>query len=157
MKLLFIDDEQTFLKYLAKRLVLDGFTVKTTFSGEEGVEAAARENFDVAVVDLQMPGIDGIEVQKRLKDLQPFLPCIVLTGHGSVENALESGKYNAFKFLSKPVDMDTLIETIQAAYDHRMQQEGKPANQGNGASEAKKQGAISKLYNKFRGIYGVEK
>ncbi len=155
MKLLFIDDEQTFLKYLAKRLVLDGFSVKTTFSGEEGVEAAAKEDFDVAVVDLQMPGIDGIEVQKRLKDLQPFLPCIVLTGHGSVENALESGKYNAFKFLSKPVDMDTLIETINAAYAHRLQQEGKPADPGNGVAD-KKQGTISKLYNKFRGIYGVE-
>lgn len=156
MKLLFIDDEQTFLKYLAKRLVLDGFTVTTTFSGEEGVEAAAREEFDVAVVDLQMPGIDGIEVQKRLKDLQPFLPCIVLTGHGSVENALESGKYNAFKFLSKPVDMDTLIETIQAAHAHRLQQEGRPADQAD-AFDKKKQGTISKLYNKFRGIYGVEK
>jgi DNA-binding NtrC family response regulator len=157
MKLLFIDDEQTFLKYLAKRLVLDGFTVKTTFSGEEGVEAAAKENFDVAVVDLQMPGIDGIEAQKQLKDLQPFLPCIVLTGHGSVENALESGKYNAYKFLSKPVDMDTLIETINAAYAHRMQQEGKDADQGNGAAGDEKQGTISKLYNKFRGIYGVDK
>lgn len=157
MKLLFIDDEQTFLKYLAKRLVLDGFTVKTAFSGEEGVEAAAREEFDVAVVDLQMPGIDGIEVQKRLKNLQPFLPCIVLTGHGSVENALESGKYNAFKFLSKPVDMDTLIETINAAYAHRLKQEGKPSDYGNGDSKDKKPGTISKLYNKFRGIYGVDK
>lgn len=57
MKLLFIDDEQTFLKYLAKRLVLEGFTVKTTFSGEEGVEAASKEAFDVAVVDLQMSDI----------------------------------------------------------------------------------------------------
>jgi two-component system NtrC family response regulator len=156
MKLLFIDDEQTFLKYLAKRLVLDGFTVTTTFSGEEGVEAATREEFDVAVVDLQMPGIDGIEVQKRLKDLQPLLPCIVLTGHGSVENALESGKYNAFKFLSKPVDMDTLIETIQAAHAHRLKQEGKGADPTKTLDE-KKQGTISKLYNKFRGIYGVEK
>jgi len=157
MKLLFIDDEQTFLKYLAKRLILDGFTVKTTFSGEEGVDAAAKEDFDVAVVDLQMPGIDGIEVQKRLKDLQPFLPCIVLTGHGSVENALESGKYNAFKFLSKPVDMDTLIDTINAAHAHRLQQEGKTPGQEDEASGENKKGAISKLYNKFRKIYGVEK
>ena len=157
MKLLFIDDEQTFLKYLAKRLVLDGFVVKTTFSGEEGVAAAARENFDVAVVDLQMPGIDGIEVQRQLKDLQPNLPCIVLTGHGSVENALESGKYNAFKFLSKPVDMETLIETINAAYDHRMAQEGKRAGQSDGDSGSDKKGALSKLYQKFRKIYGVEK
>jgi two-component system NtrC family response regulator len=157
MKLLFIDDEQTFLKYLAKRLVLDGFTVKTTFSGEEGVEAAAKEDFDVAVVDLQMPGIDGIEVQKRLKDLQPFLPCIVLTGHGSVENALESGKYNAFKFLSKPVDMDTLIETIKAAYDHRLKQEGRTRTSEEDVSGAKQKGTLGRLFDKFRGIYGVEK
>ena len=157
MKLLFIDDEQTFLKYLAKRLVLDGFTVKTTFSGEEGVEAAAKEDFDVAVVDLQMPGIDGIEVQKRLKDLQPMLPCIILTGHGSVENALESGKYNAFKFLSKPVDMDTLIETLNAAYDYRMKQEQSSSQPDSSQTQAKKEGTISKLYGKFRKLYGVEK
>ena len=157
MKLLFIDDEQTFLKYLAKRLVLDGFTVKTTFSGEEGVEAATKEDFDVAVVDLQMPGIDGIEVQKRPKDLHPNLPCIVLTGHGSVENALESGKYNAFKFLSKPVDMDTLIETINAAYDFRNQQEQLSSNPDGAQTGAKKEGAIAKLYGKFRKLYGVEK
>jgi DNA-binding NtrC family response regulator len=155
MKLLFIDDEQTFLKYIAKRLMLEGFEVKTTFSGEEGVAAAAQEVFDVAVVDLQMPGIDGIEVQRRLKDLQPDLPCIVLTGHGSVENALESGKYNAFKFLSKPVDMDTLIETIQAAHDLRRQKEtaGTPEE---GAASAH-QGPVSRFFKKFRRIYGVEK
>jgi len=157
MKLLFVDDEQTFLKYLAKRLVLDGFTVKTTFSGEEGVEAAANQDFDVAVVDLQMPGIDGIEVQKRLKDLQPNLPCIVLTGHGSVENALESGKYNAFKFLSKPVDMDTLIETINAAYDHRVQQEKSSFGPEDPQTGTKKASPIKKLYGKFRKLYGVEK
>jgi len=157
MKLLFIDDEQTFLKYLAKRLVLDGFTVTTTFSGEEGVEAASTEDFDVAVVDLQMPGIDGIEVQKRLKDLQPTLPCIVLTGHGSVENALESGKYNAFKFLSKPVDMDTLIETVNAAYDHRVQQEQSSSGSDRPQSAEKNEGTVAKLYGKFRKLYGVEK
>ncbi len=157
MKLLFIDDEQTFLKYLAKRLLLDGFSVKTTFSGEEGVEVASKEDFDVAVVDLQMPGIDGIEVQRRLKDLQPNLPCIVLTGHGSVENALESGKYNAFKFLSKPVDMDTLIATINAAYDFRIQQEKLFQEKSNVGKGSGKEGPISKLYGKFRKLYGVEK
>lgn len=154
MKLLFIDDEQTFLKYIAKRLFLDGFIVKTTFSGEEGVEAAANENFDVAVVDLQMPGIDGIEVQKRLKELHPTLPCIVLTGHGSVENALESGKYNAFKFLSKPVDMETLIETINAAYAFRLKLENGSAD---AEAEESDKGVLTKLYDKFRRLYGVEK
>ncbi len=158
MKLLFIDDEQTFLKYLAKRFVIDGFDDKTTFSGEEGVDAAANEEFDVAVVDLQMPGIDGIEVQKRLKDLQPNLPCIVLTGHGSVENALESGKYGAFKFLSKPVDMDTLIETIKAAYEQRPDRKPlQPDDLESDSSHPKKEGTMSKFYSKFRKLYGVDK
>ncbi len=158
MKLLFIDDEQTFLKYLTKRLIIDGFSVTTTFSGEEGVEAAVKEKFDVAVVDLQMPGIDGIEVQKRLKDLQPNLPCIVLTGHGSVENALESGKYNAFKFLSKPVDMDTLIDTINDAYAFRMEnEEASPESGDDSETDPKKAGKLSKVVNKFRKLYGVDK
>ncbi|MFO7748629.1 MAG: response regulator [Desulfobacteraceae bacterium] len=158
MKLLFIDDEQTFLKYLAKRLTLDGFTVKTTFSGEEGVQAAADEEFDVAVVDLQMPGIDGIEVQKRLKDLQPNLPCIVLTGHGSVEKALESGKYNAFKFLSKPVDMDTLIQVINDAYksrDDKKDLSDEPEKEP--SSSNSKPGKLKKAFGKFRKLYGVDK
>lgn len=157
MKLLFIDDEQTFLNYLAKRLVLDGFDVTTTFSGEEGVDAASKESFDVAVVDLQMPGIDGIEVQKRLKDLQPNLPCIVLTGHGNVEKALESGKYNAFKFLSKPVDMDTLIQTIKAANEFRMNKEKSSSKTDAPESGTQKKGVVSKLYGKFSKLYGVDK
>ena len=158
MKLLFVDDEQTFLKYLTKRLVLDGFTVTTTFSGEEGIKVAANEDFDVAVVDLQMPGMNGIEVQKRLKELQPSLPCIVLTGHGSIENALESGKYNAFKFLSKPIDMDTLIDTINAAYDYRLKQEKSTSeSEKNTQSNAKNEGKIKKAINKFRKLYGVDK
>ena len=158
MKLLFIDDEQTFLKYISKRLALDGFTVKTTFSGEEGVEAAANEDFDVAVVDLRMPGIDGTEVLKRLKELQPLLPCIVLTGYGSVENALESGKYNAFSFLTKPVDMDTLVESLQAALEHRKEQEKlAPGAAGSKNSGADRDGAVKKVFRKFRKLYGVEK
>ena len=68
------------------------FMVKATFSGEEAVEAASDANFDVAVVDLKMPGIDGVETQRRLKQVQPLLQCIVLTGHGSIESALESEK-----------------------------------------------------------------
>jgi two-component system NtrC family response regulator len=158
MKLLFIDDEQTFLKYISKRLALDGFTVKTTFSGEEGVEAAANEDFDVAVVDLKMPGIDGTEVLKRLKELQPLLPCIVLTGYGSVENALESGKYNAFSFLTKPVDMDTLVESLQAALEHRKEQEKLASGQaGSKNSGTERDGAVKKVFRKFRNLYGVEK
>jgi two-component system NtrC family response regulator len=154
MKLLFVDDEQTFLKYLAKRLVLDGYEVRTTFSGEEGVEAAADEDFDVAIVDLKMPGIDGIEVQKRLKELQPSLPCIVLTGYGSVEHALESGKYNAFQFLSKPVDYETLVKTINEAAAYRQKQ---TQDQGklNASAAAKPEGKMKKAFDRLKKFYGV--
>ncbi len=155
MKLLFVDDEQTFLKYLAKRLVLDGYEVRTTFSGEEGVEAAADEDFDVAIVDLKMPGIDGIEVQKRLKELQPDLPCIVLTGYGSVEHALESGKYNAFQFLSKPVDYETLVKTINEASEYRQQQEKRVREKGAEGEAAKSEGKMKKALEKFKKFYGV--
>ncbi|MCF8108212.1 MAG: response regulator [Desulfohalobiaceae bacterium] len=155
MKLLFVDDEQTFLKYLAKRLVLDGYEVRTTFSGEEGVEAAADEDFDVAIVDLKMPGIDGIEVQKRLKELQPNLPCIVLTGYGSVEHALESGKYNAFQFLSKPVDYETLVKTINEAAEYRHQKETQDQGELNAAAAAKTEGKMKKAFERLKKFYGV--
>ncbi len=155
MKLLFVDDEQTFLKYLANRMVLEGFTVKATFSGEEAIQAAAEEDFDVAIVDLHMPGIDGIEVLKRLRELQPFLPSIVLTAHGSVDNALKSAKYNAFKFLSKPVDMALLLRTIQEARAHRLEFEGRSQELNNSPGDSSDSGAIVKLFNKLRGLYGV--
>ena len=79
IKVLLVDDEETLLEYLSKRLLREGFTVKATFSGEEALQVAGEENFDVAVVDLKMPGIDAVETQKRLKKIQPLLQCIVLT------------------------------------------------------------------------------
>ena len=72
IKVLLIDDEETLVEYLSKRLLREGFTVKATFSGEDAVEAAKNDTFDVAVVDLKMPGMDGVETQKRLKRAQPF-------------------------------------------------------------------------------------
>jgi DNA-binding NtrC family response regulator len=93
--------------------------VKATFSGEEAVEVANNEDFDVAVVDLKMPGMDGVETQKRLKKVQPFLQSIVLTGHGTIDTALESGKEDAFKYLLKPIEYDNLVETINEAYEHK--------------------------------------
>ena len=119
IKILLVDDEETLLEYLSKRLLKEGLTVKAAFSGEEAVKVAGGENFDVAVVDLKMPGIDGVETQKRLKEVQPFLQCIVLTGHGSVESALESGQQDAFQYLLKPIDYDTLLIAIKDAFQRK--------------------------------------
>ena len=121
IRVLLVDDEETLLEYLSKRLLKKGFTVKATFSGEQAVEEAMQAAYDVAVVDLKMPGIDGVETQKRLRQIQPFLQCIVLTGHGSIESALESGKEEAFEYLLKPVDYDKLLVAIMDAHKRKVE------------------------------------
>ncbi|MGB9497928.1 MAG: response regulator [Dissulfuribacterales bacterium] len=120
IRVLLVDDEATLLEYLSKRLLRQGYAVKVSFSGEEAIEAAKQEHFDVAVVDLKMPGIDGVETQRRLREIQPFLQCIVLTGHGSIESALESGHEEAFQYLLKPVDYDNLVTVIKEAYEKKV-------------------------------------
>jgi two-component system NtrC family response regulator len=158
IKVLLIDDEETLLEYLAKRLLREGFMVKATFSGEEALGIASNENFDVAVVDLKMPGIDGVETQKRLKKVQPFLQCIVLTAHGSIESALESGQKDAFQYLLKPIDYDSLVVAIREAYEKKtVLQNAQFRDQvediyrsGMGAR------GIKKAINKLRKIYGID-
>jgi len=158
IRVLLIDDEQTLLEYLSKRLLREGFTVKATFSGEEALEVAAHENFDVAVVDLKMPGMDGVETQKKLRELQPFLQCIVLTGHGSIETALESGQHDAFHYLLKPIDYGALLENIRAAYNHRVELQQSQFKEE--VEEIYRSGlgakGIKKALKKLRRIYGVE-
>lgn len=158
IRVLLIDDEQTLLEYLSKRLLREGFTVKATFSGEEAIEAASNENYDIAVVDLKMPGIDGVETQKRLKKIQPFLQCIVLTGHGSIESALKSGQQDAFKYLLKPIDYEDLVEAIKEAYKKKVElvnqkfkeQVEEIYRSGLGAK------GIKKAIRELRKLYGID-
>jgi two-component system NtrC family response regulator len=144
IRVLLVDDEATLLEYLSKRLLRQGHTVKATFSGEEAIEVAKQENFDVAVVDLKMPGIDGVETQKRLREIQPFLQCIVLTGHGSIESALESGYEEAFRYLLKPVDYENLVTVIKEAYEKKIK-----------LQEAKFQEELEKLHHHGMGARGM--
>jgi len=158
IKVLLIDDEQTLLEYLSKRLLREGFTVKATFSGEEAIEVATNDNFDVAVVDLKMPGIDGVETQKRLREIQPFLQCIVLTGHGSIETALESGQKDAFQYLLKPIDYEVLVKTIKDAYEKKLELQNVKFREH--VEEIYRSGlgakGIRKAINKLRKIYGID-
>ncbi|NWH05396.1 response regulator [Desulfobacter latus] len=156
MKLLFVENEQTFLTYLTTRMVSEGFTVKATFSGEEAVLAATEENFDVAIVELELPGIDGIEVLKRLRQLQPCLPSILLTTHGNIDRALKRTKYNPFKFLTKPVDMAMLLKTIHEAHAHRLEFENQNIEFKDSPDDASNKGGMVKLLDKLCGLYGVK-
>ena len=113
--ILLVDDEADLVDFLAQRLVKRSFAVKTATSGQEAVAAADGTIFDVAIVDLKMPQMDGIAVMKALRDRQPYIEAIMLTGHGSPESALEAGRLNAYRYLIKPYDFDKLVEQIEEA------------------------------------------
>ncbi len=120
IKLLIVDDEVQFLDAIAKRLGLRGFDVTKASNGESAVAAAQNAKFDLALLDLKMPGMDGIQVLEILKQEHKFLEVIILTGHGSLDSAVQSTKMGAFGYLPKPYELDKLIDTLKEAYETRM-------------------------------------
>jgi two-component system NtrC family response regulator len=121
IKLLIADDEVEFLDSIAKRLELREFAVTKAVNGEEAVTAAEKEKFDLALLDLKMPGLDGKQVLEILKREHKYLEVIILTGHGSLESAVECTKLGAYSYLPKPYEMEKLIESLRDAYTARMQ------------------------------------
>jgi DNA-binding response OmpR family regulator len=115
IRLLLVDDEVGYLEVLSKRLTHRGFTVTTARSGEEAIRALRKSEFDLAVVDLKMEDMDGIEVLKVLKRMDPSLHVIILTGHGSERAARDGIAHGAFDYLIKPIGLDPLIARIDAA------------------------------------------
>lgn len=118
--LLMVDDEEKFLNALTERLKLKFFDITPVTNGEDAIEVAKKAKFDVAVVDLQMPGIDGVELLKILKKSHRFLEIIILSGHATIDTAVDCTKLGAFKVLEKPCSFDKLVETITEAYESRM-------------------------------------
>jgi len=120
IKLLIVDDESRFLSAIASRLRKRGFDVHAVTNGGDAIALAQRESFDLAILDLKMPGMDGDDVLPVLKKQQQFLEVIILTGHGSLESAVELTRLGAFGYLPKPYEMDKLIETLASAYEARL-------------------------------------
>jgi len=114
-KLLLIDDEEGYVTILAKRLSKRNFIVKTALSGVEAIRILRNESFDLAVLDLKMEDMDGIEVLKVFKEMAPEMPVIILTGHGSETAAREGMEFGAFDYLVKPCDLSELVERIREA------------------------------------------
>lgn len=117
---LLVDDEEQFLEALSQRLKARGLKVDTVTSGEDALKRVEDHNFDAIVVDLAMPGIDGIETLKRIKEKRPDLEIIMLTGHATVKSGIEAMKLGAEDFLEKPVDLNDLLEKIGEAKNKRM-------------------------------------
>ena len=113
MKVLLVDDEQKFAMMLAKRLTLRGLDVDYVFTGEEALVKTEIKKYDVAILDVKMPGIGGLELKRKLSRLAPEMKIIFLTGHGS-ETDFETGSAEAAYYLTKPLTIEKLIEILNA-------------------------------------------
>ena len=119
-RVLLVDDEEDFLTTLAERLETRGLTVSTVTKGEDAVKKVDEQNFDLIILDLAMPGIDGLETLKRIKAKQPDAEVIILSGQGSIKTSIEAMKLGAEDFLQKPVNISDLMDKISDAKDKRL-------------------------------------
>lgn len=115
VRLLLVDDEEGYVQVLSNRMGKRNIDVTKALSGTEGIQALRKEDFDVAVVDLKMEDMDGIEVLKVFKKMVPSMPVIMLTGHGSEKAAKEGIESGAYDYLIKPCDLEELVEKIREA------------------------------------------
>jgi len=118
-----IDDEPIIHEVLGDLLTSEGYEVENSYSGEEALEKHSSQSFDLALLDLLMPGIDGIEVLKKLKKIDPLSVVIIITAYASVESAISAMKIGAFDYVRKPFKHDELLLTVKRAIEHRKLQE----------------------------------
>ncbi len=119
-KVLLVDDERDFIEILSQRLETRGLKVKAVTSGKEALAMIEDQNVDVAVVDFAMPGINGIETLKQIKEKRSDIEVIMLTGQGTIQSGIEAMKHGAIDYLEKPVDVNILMEKIHFAKKKRM-------------------------------------
>jgi DNA-binding NtrC family response regulator len=119
LKVLFVDDEIDFLDTLMKRMKKRGVDVRGVGGGEEALQLLAENPPDVVVLDVKMPGMDGIQTLKEIKQRYPQVEVIMLTGHASVDAAITGMELGAFDYLMKPMDIDELHFKIQDAYKNK--------------------------------------
>jgi DNA-binding NtrC family response regulator len=122
-RVLLVDDEKDFVEMLSLRLKDVGERVTPAYSGRECLEILENENIDVVILDIKMPGMDGIETLREIKRRFPIVEVIMLTGHGTTETAVEGMKLGAFDYLMKPADFDDLTTKLEGARKRKDEQE----------------------------------
>jgi len=123
-KMLIVDDEQDFLETIIKRLKARKIEVTGVESGYQALEFLASHPVDVIILDVKMPGMDGIEALREIKKKNPLVEVIMLTGHASVESGIQGMQLGAFDYVMKPVALDELLEKVRQAYERKLIQEG---------------------------------
>lgn len=125
MRMMLVDDEERFLSTTEKLLKKKGFDVLTANSGSEALELLNRKTVHVVILDVKMPGMDGIDTLKEIKSRFPLVEVIMLTGHATVESAVDGLKSGATDYLMKPTGLDELIEKAEEAFEKRKRLEEK--------------------------------
>jgi DNA-binding NtrC family response regulator len=118
-KILLIDDSPEILDNLSEYLTSEGYDITTTSDGTSGISMIEKKFYDIILTDMKMPGADGMEVLKFMKEHSPESICIILTGYGTIKNAVEAIKSGAFDYLTKPVKMDEIVITLNRALEYR--------------------------------------
>jgi DNA-binding NtrC family response regulator len=118
-KVLLVDDEAVFANNMAKLLTNRGYKVTAVNSGDAAIRTLQDQNFDVVVLDLKMPGMDGITTLKQIKKLGLFTETLILTGHGSIDSALEAIKLGAYDYLTKPCEINELVAKVEGAWSRK--------------------------------------
>lgn len=123
IRVLLVDDEEQFVETLAERLAMRDYDVTTSLSGDDALKQVRGYNFDVVVLDVLMPGVDGIETLREIKQIKPLAEVIMLTGHATVETAIEGMKLGAYDYLMKPCETEELITKINKAQERKAEHE----------------------------------
>lgn len=118
-KILLVDDEVVFTTNMAKLLQNRGYFVTAVNSGENAIRELEEKDIDVVVLDLKMPGMDGLATLKEIKKLGLFTQTLIFTGHGSIDTALEAVKLGAYDYLTKPCEIDELVAKIEGAWEKK--------------------------------------
>jgi DNA-binding NtrC family response regulator len=124
-KILLVDDELVFTNNMSKLLTNRGYRVTAVNSGDSAIRSLQEQGYDVIVLDLKMPGMDGIATLKEIKKLGLFTQTLILTGHGSIDTALEAIKLGAYDYLTKPCEIEELVKKIEGAWEKKDRTEQK--------------------------------
>lgn len=119
IRLLIVDDEARFVETLAKRLTARGYFVEGAFSGEEAIETIRKRPFDVILLDVRMPGMDGLQTLRVLKEIQPLVQVLMLSGNASIDSAIEGMRLGALDYILKPAELEDILAKVEEAFEKK--------------------------------------
>lgn len=122
-RVLIVDDEEDFVDTMVRRLKAKGFDAQGVTRGRDALKMMESQEFDVCVLDVKMPGMDGIETLREMKKQKPLMEVIMLTGHGSVESGIQGLQLGAYNYVMKPVPFPDLLQQMNQAYERKLIEE----------------------------------